>query len=276
MIQLAYDGSLNCDWVSRHALRLALHEEDRRLRVVHVLDGSLAPAELELRLARIEREAEALEVQVERAVLPRGEGVLSALDSGLPRGPGDLTLCGTRVRPRRGFLAGTISEKLLRGGGRLVAAVRVVQPGLLGDPRSFLVPVSERHRSLAVSWPFLRRFLAGAERVVLLAVPSPPGLSPPYSVEARERRAHREGWRQLEELMQEIRAALPEESFHLDGRVALSSDWIHEILVHADKLHARMIVMGASPRTLLRRGRADPLERILRGAPCDVAICRGP
>lgn len=276
MIQLAYDGSLNGDWVSRHALRIAMHEELRRLRVVHVLDGSLEPAELEMRLDRIEREAEALGVSVERAVLPRGRSVWATLEASLPRSSGDLTLCGTRVRPRRGFLAGTISERLLRGGGRQVAAIRVVQPGLLGDPRSFLVPVSERLRSLAAPWPFLHRFLAGAERVVLLAVPRPRGLAPPYAAEARERRLRREGWRQLDDLMQELRAGMPEERFHLDGRVALSSDWPREILVHANQLHARMIVMGASTRTLLHRAWSDPLERILRGAPCDVAICRGP
>lgn len=276
MIHLAYDGSLNGDWVSRHALRLAAHGDPPRLRVVHVLDGSLEPAELERRLARIEREAGLLGVSVERQVLPPTSGVLAALEACLPLGAADVTVCGTRARPRRGFLAGTISERLLRGGRRQVVAIRVVQPGLLGDPRSFLVPLSSNLRGLAAAWPLLRLFFAGAERVAFLHCVALGSLLRPYASAARARALREAGWSYVREREAELRRQLPRSGFHVDGRVVLTNDWPHEILVQAGKLRARMILMGASERTLLSRALGDPIERILRGTPCDVGVCRSP
>jgi nucleotide-binding universal stress UspA family protein len=276
VIHLAYDGSLNGDWVSRHALRLAAHGDPPRLRVVHVLDGSLEPGQLEQRLARIEREAQALGVAVERQVLAPTSGVLAALEDCLPLGSADVTVCGTRARPRRGFLAGTISERLLRGGRRRVVAIRVVQPGLLGDPRSFLVPLSSNLRGLAAAWPLLGLFLAGAERVAFLHVVPLGTLLRPYVSAGRARALREAGWSFVREREAELRRHVPDGGLHVDGRVVLSNDWPHEVVVQAGKLRARMILMGASERTLLSRALGDPIERILRTTPCDVGVCRSP
>jgi nucleotide-binding universal stress UspA family protein len=276
VIHLAYDGSLNGDWVSRHALRLAAHADPPRLRVVHVLDGSLAPSDLEQRLARIEREAQALGVGVEREVLSTSSGVLPALEACLPLGSGDVTVCGTRARPRRGFLAGTISERLLRGGRRQVVAIRVVQPGLLGDPRSFLLPLSSNPRGLASAWPLLELFLAEAERVGFLHVVALGTLLRPYLSAERARVLRKAGWSFVREREAELRRRLARSDLYVDSRVVLTNDWPHEVVVQAGKLRARMVLMGASERTLLSRALGDPIERILRSTPCDVGVCRSP
>jgi nucleotide-binding universal stress UspA family protein len=276
-VHLAYDGSLNGDWVSRHAMRLASNAEPRRLRVVHVPDGSLDADALEQRLARIEGEAAARGVEVERAVSAPARDVFRALCALLPSGDADLVVCGTRVRPKRGFLSGTISQRLLRQRARRVVAVRVVQPGLLGDPRSFQIPISGRPGGgVATAFSLFRLFLRGAERVALLHVVQVGGLRLPRFSHATERALRARGWEQLRGVMERMKRELPEEDLPLDGRVVLSDDWPHEILIHASQVHARMILMCASDRTLFRRAFDDPLERVLSGARCDVGICRAP
>jgi nucleotide-binding universal stress UspA family protein len=270
LIHLAYDGSLNGEWVSRYALRLAARRPPHRLGLVHVRDGSLADDALAARIHRIEGEAAALGVTLEPRIVAPTRGVFRALDVALPRGAEDLVVCGTRVRSRRGFLRGTVSQKLLARSGRSLVAIRVVQPGLLGDPRRFLVPLSAHRAGLAGAWPILRAFLPDAERVFLLRVLSGPG---PWSRQPKA--AREEAWSLLREVMGELRARLPEADFHLDGRVVVAADWAHEICVQASQQRARMVLMGASDRTLFERALSNPLERVLREAPCDVGICRG-
>lgn len=274
MIHLAYDGSLNGDWVSRYAIRLAARDPAASLAVVHVEDASVSPEVLAAKLDRIEREARDWGVAVERQLVSSARDVFAALRQRLPRGPDEVIVCGTRVRSRRGFLAGTISQRLLREPGLHVVALRVVQPGLLGNPRSILVPVSGNLQGVASAWPFFRLFLAGAERVSLLRIMRLGTLHLPYASPARKRKLREIGWRQLQELADEMKRRLEPAPSHLDARVVISDDWPHEILVNAGQLRARLILMGASERTLLSRSLGDPLERILRGTPCDVALCR--
>jgi nucleotide-binding universal stress UspA family protein len=274
VIQLAYDGSLNGDWVARHAIRLASHEPARRLGLLHVLDGSVERAALEARIGRISREAAARGVRLEPRLLPVGRGVFEALDAALPRGPDALVVCGTRVRSRRGFLRGTVSQRLLGQRVRPVAAIRVVQPGLLGDPRHFLVPLSSNRAGLAGAWRFLRAFLHGAERVVLLRVVSEPLLWGQPVSERRARARREEAFAFLREVTAELGRQLEGAAPHLDHRVVVHPDWARAVPVQASQLHARMILMGASERTLLARALSNPLERVLRDTPCDVGICR--
>ena len=37
MIYLAYDGSLNGDWISRYGIRLATNSAEKKLTVIHIL-----------------------------------------------------------------------------------------------------------------------------------------------------------------------------------------------------------------------------------------------
>lgn len=276
MIHLAYDGSLHGDWVARHAVRLASRDASRHLALVHVLDGSLERSRLDQRLERIEREATARGVTLAVELRPLGRGVFETLHATLPRDPGALVVCGTRVRSRRGFLRGTVSQRLLRQRDRPVVAIRVVQPGLLGDPRRFLVPLSSNRAGLADAWAFLRAFLGDAEDVVLLRLVPEPSPWGAFAPERRLRERREQAWRFLREVTAELGRQLPAADFHLDARVAVASDWAGAIPVHASQVEARMILMGASERTLLARAVSNPLERVLREAPCDVGICRSP
>jgi nucleotide-binding universal stress UspA family protein len=275
MIHFAYDGSLNGDWVSRYAIRLAAASGAGLLRVVHVPDGSIGREDLSSRLARMEEEATSHGVSLDVAIGSPSRDVLTALHRLLPRGPDHLAVCGTRVRARRRrFLTGTISERLLDQHRLPVVAIRVVQPGLLGNPRSFLIPLSGSRAGIAAAWRFFRLFLHDAETVSLLRVMHPRAF-PLAGLFGRSERMLREaGWALLREVMAELPKQLQRHDFHLDGRVIVSPDWPHEIVVQANALHARLLLLGASGRTLLRRRLADPLERILRRTPCDVAICR--
>jgi nucleotide-binding universal stress UspA family protein len=275
MIHFAYDGSLNGDWVSRYAIRLAAASGGGVLRVVHVPDGSIGRAELAAKLTRMEQEATARGVGLDVEIAGPARDVGHALDALLPAGPEHMAVCGTRVRPRRRrFLAGTLSERLL-GQHRLpVAAIRVVQPGLLGNPRSFLIPLSGNRAGIATAWPFFRLFLHDAETVSLLRVMRAPSIRLPGRPSRAERARREEGWALLHEVMAALPKHLERQDFHMDGRVVLSNDWPREIAVQANALHARLILLGASGHTLLRRRLGDPLEQILRATPCDVAICR--
>jgi len=276
VIHLAYDGSLHGDWVARHAIRLATHPAEGVLTIHHVHDGSLEAAVLDARLGRIEEEARAYEVCVVRRVVASDGGVYATLESHLPRGPAHQVVCGTRIRSKRGFLAGTVSQKLLRCPGLRVVAIRVVQPGLLGHPRHFLIPLADSRDHRASLLHCAELFLHDAERVSLLRVLSAGFLRARHLPGSDRRALTARGWNQIHETMELLRGRVPDASFRLDGHVVISNDWGHEILVAAASLHVRMVLLEASRRSLSRVAFGDPLERILERTPCDIGICSAP
>lgn len=277
MLYLAYDGSLNGDWVSRYAIRFAAQTAERTLALVHVLDGSLSAAELERKLDHIEQECRVLQVEFLPRLLPLQKSVRHTLMADLPPGPQSLVVCGTRVRSRqRAYLAGTVTERLLAGRRFNLLAVRVVQPGLLGAPRDLLLPLAGHPRRFGAAWPFFRLFLPELESVHLLrGIVVGPWRLRRLTV-AQTQALREEGVRYLAAVDDEIRAGRGAADFHLDSRIVVCDDWVREILVHASKLKAQMILLGATERSRLHRAvRGDALERVLRGAPCDVGIYRG-
>ena len=171
---------------------------------------------------------------------------------------------------------GTISEKLLKHHPFNVLAVRVVQPGLLANPGSFLIPLAGHPRGFQSAWPFFRLFLPGVEKVYLLRVMKV-GSFPFY--ECHPKRMHglrRKGLKYLSAVIQDIKEEIESATFQIEPRVVICHDWPMEILIQSGKLKTRMILLGASERT--RLGRAlyiNSLERVLRGTPCDVGIYRG-
>jgi hypothetical protein len=64
MIYLAYDGSLNGDWVSRYAIRMASRSPQKKLVLVHVLDGQIPTERLQLKTMAIEAECRARQVEL--------------------------------------------------------------------------------------------------------------------------------------------------------------------------------------------------------------------
>lgn len=278
MIILAHDGSLYGDWVARYALRFAAAEEDRKLLLLHVLDGRVDPAFAEARFARLAEESASVAVTCHRELLTVGKSVYRTLRQALPQDPEALLVCGTRVKPRRqSFLAGSVAEQLLRIHECPVLALRVVQPGLLGLPHHLLLPMAGHQTGLARIWPILCRLAPQLRRIhFLYAVPVSPLAEPLHSLD-RQRQLRQIGERYLDRIYAELFARISEPPFTLDRRVVTTSDWPHQVLVEASRLKVQMLLLGASERSLAHRVfHGQALERILRETPCDVGIYRGP
>jgi len=278
MICLAYDASLNGDWVARYAIRFAVHSEEKLLNLVHVRDGSLPDDQLERKLEHLERECLAQGVELVPEIVDLDGSVIHALHRALTVGPADSLICGTRVRVQgRPYLAGTIAEKLLQHPRCNVLAIRVVQPGLLGCPRHLLLPLGGHPRGFGVTAPFLRLFLPDIDTVHLMrALPVSTyrlrHLDPLQMQALRQR-----GVRHLAEVSNAITRMRNHHEFRLDSRILVCDDLAREILVHASHLKAGLVLLGASERTWWHRLlQASPIERVLRGSPCDVGICRAP
>jgi len=277
MLYLAYDGSLNGDWISRYAIRFASHIADRALTLIHVQDGTIPAELLERKIEHLERECREEGVELVPQILPPGRNVLSTMLDVIPAGTQSYVVCGTRARPgRKPFLAGTLSEKLLRLAHFHTLAIRVVHPGLLGAPRDLLLPLAGHPRGFVSAWAFFRLFLPEVESVHLLRgmVVSPLRLRHLSSAQMRALREH--GARYLATVTDEISRGRGAADFHLDTRIVLCEDWVGEILVQVSRLKANLILIGASEQALLHRVlHRNPLERLLRGTPCDVGIYRG-
>ncbi len=278
MLHFAYDGSTHGDWVARYAMRMATRLPDSGVHVLHVEDGEFAKGYVEARLARLKAACAELALPVEVTVAPARSSVAATLLALVPEDPTHFLVCGTRVRQKgRGFLADTVSEQLLRVGRCQVLSVRVVQPGLLGVPRRFLVPVSGRPEGIRVGLPFLRLLVPEASEVEVLLV---------HRVSHRRFRqiSHAEASRLVEhgqgyvsQVEHSLSAELGLPLGRVDGAAVLSDDIPKEIAIHAGKHKSQLIYMGASVSWLRKRSvYGNPIEQVLRNAPCDVAIYGDP
>lgn len=274
MLVFAYDGSLNGDWVAHYAVRFAANTSARKLRLVHITDGASEP-NLDERIARIADECKVLGVVLETELAPRrGVDVAERL---LDIVPGRATLvAGVRARPRnRAFLAGTVSARLLEAGRFSVIAMRVVHPGVLGQPGSVLLPIAGRPHQAALALPLLRLLGDDLQRLHLLLVREVYGLRFRSMSHERAEKLLAEGRALVAPIEDEIRAGLAPLHLELDSSVVVSDDALREILVYAGKHRSRLIGLGASRRTRLERVVfGNPIERLLRDAPSDVAVYR--
>jgi hypothetical protein len=276
VIYLAYDGSLNGDWVFRYALRFAAHPGEGALTLVHVRDVRLPNGMLEAKVDRIRLECSRQGVDLRLDIRSPEKSVFQTLVRAIPPGRESFVLCGTRVRSRqKAFLAGTVSEKLLGAARFQTLALRVVQPGLLGFPRVFLIPLAGHPRGFKGTWPFFHLFLPEVVKIYLLRG-MVVGTLRLGQLSLQQTRTLREaGAKYLQGVVEEILRWRGEVDFALDSRVSICDDWVGEILVQASKLKARMILLGASEQPLAHRlTHRNALERVLRGAPCDVGIYR--
>lgn len=278
MIYLAYDGSLNGDWVSRYAIRMASRSPQKKLVLVHVLDGQIPTERLQLKTMAIEAECRARQVElISHAHSPLKKGIFHSLIHYIPEGKDTICVCGTRVRSKRkGYLAGTISAKLLRHHRFNVIAVRVVQPGMLGNPRHFLMPLAGHPRKFQSALPFFSLFAPDTEVVYLMRIMAVT-IFRFHNLSFRQTHALlRKGQAYIDTVAVEIARMFHPRPFYLDTRVLVSDDWPKEILMHANHLKVHMILLGASERALPARFfyYENALERILEQTPCDVGIYR--
>lgn len=266
MLWLAHDGSIHADWLSHYAIRFGLHSPAKEVRAVFVEDGSLSAAEFRERSEFLRHECALVGVRLSAEVLPLQDSVAATLMARVPAGPASLVLCGAGARHGHlGGLAGTVSERLLASRRFNVVAVRIVHPSTLGNPRRLLVPVMGHPRGIGSGIPFIKLFGEGLERVDVLLVRS-------STSSVRQRSL---ALACVEDVKAELRGAL-DPRVRLDGSVVISPAPAHEI-VTAAKLHrSQLICLGATERGAAERlVFGTPAGRILRDAPCDVAIYRG-
>ena len=277
MIYLAYDGSINSDWVARYAIRLATRATEKKLLLLHVLGGEIPAARLKSKIEAIGQECRARQVDFLSESRQLKRDVFHSLSEMLPAEEQHICVCGTRVRSRRkGFLSGTVSAKLLQAHKLPVIAIRVVQPGILGNARHLLMPLSGHPRKLQSALPFFRWLSPDLQGVFLLRVMDV-STSRFHRLSAKQAQALKvTGRSYLQEVVADFKREFVPFPFYLDIRVVVSDDWAKEIIIHANKLKARLILVGASEKTLPARFiYGNPLEEILRQAPCDVGIYRG-
>jgi len=276
MVWLAYDGSLNGDWIFRYALRFAAQGNDRTLNLLHVDDGQVAPEALRDKLDRLETACLEEAVRLQPHYLSRGRGVLPTLLAALPDDNEHLLVCGARLRPRhRFYLRGTIAEGLLRARKLPALALRVVQPGLCGQAHDFLLPLAGHPQGFARAWPFFRYFLPDIRSLYLLRGMAVSSVRLPHLSQQGERAQISTGEAYLEAVRREVLAHQREHPFLLDSSVTLCSDWSQEVLLQASRLKSQLLLLGATGRSLRPLWRRDPLERVIAASPCDVGVYQG-
>ncbi|MDH3330586.1 MAG: universal stress protein [Desulfobulbaceae bacterium] len=275
-IYLAYDGSINADWVSRYAIRAAANSASKKILLFHVLDGSYSPEEIRLKIEALENECTFQHVELASELLPLKKNVYQTILTNIPANRASFCFCGARITSRgRGFLAGTISEKILRAGRFNVMAIRVVHPGLLGCPGDILLPLTGKAYGLEGVMPFFLLLAPDIRNVHLIKFfPMSPWILR-YSPDARIKAMRHKGRGYLKNLIVDMQQYETVSAIHFDGRVVFAKDWVKETLIKANQLRARLILLESTSRSLPARiFFGAPIERILRATPCDVAICR--
>ncbi len=278
MIILAHDGSIYSDWVARYALRFAAGEEDRKLLVLHVDDDKISSAVVENRFSQLANECDSFNVEFFPQHLSSGSSVHRTLRQAIPNDPKNLLICGTRFKPRRQrYLSGTISEKLLRMHQCPVVALRVVQPGLLGNPHDLLLPLAGHTHGYIRIDPIIRRLKDHLRSVQLLRAMRVNSYRHPYLTPHMERTLKTRGYSYLKKFKHEMEQSLGPLAFRCELRVTISSDWVDDALTHASRFKTQLMLLGLSERNLAYQVfHSDSLEKALHETPCDIGIYRGP
>lgn len=275
VIVLAHDGSINADWLAAYALHFAAALPSPHLQLLHILDGSISHERITAQFSQLTRRCQELGIQCTSLIKNNDRDVCRTIIASLPAGPQVFCLCGARIAPRRhGFLAGTISERLLRAAPCNVIAIRVVSPGLLGSPPTLLFPLAGHPRGFRAALPFLQLLLPAVRYLYLLRVMTVHPLRFRYISNESAKKRIAAGYAYLHRVSEEIREHLTFNAY-LDRRVLLSDDWAKEILIQAGRLNVSMMLLGATERSLPQRFiYGNKIEQILRSTPCDVGLYR--
>jgi nucleotide-binding universal stress UspA family protein len=281
LIHLAYDGSINGDWVAWYAQNLARQEADHTLRVIYINSDEVSVEDVYAKVSAMESASAEYGVTLKLDIIPSSgpgnEAIFRDLLANVPASPSTLLICGARLSGgAHGYLAGTVSEKLLSDKRFNVMAVRVAQPGLLGAPHRLLVPVAGDHQGFLMSASIMRRFTAQISRVHLLRVMLIKHLLFRRLQHPQAEHLRQKGWESLAGLDQELAELTGVELDLIDSNVVVSDDWAHEVIIAANRHKSHLILMEAAWKNLRRTFQyGNPIEVVLRDAPCDVAIYRG-
>ena len=277
MIILAHDGSIYGDWVARYAIHFAAQEQDHKLLLLHVVDGKVGPEIVDSRFSSLAAECDACNVEFLPQHLLLGPSVHRTLRQAIPPDPEALLVCGTRVKPRRqNYLAGTVSEKLLRMHQCPVVALRVVQPGLLGNPHELLLPLAGHLHGYFRVAPILLRLGPSLRSLHMCRAMRINPLRHPQLSRERELLLKEIGRKYLAKFQTEMEEALGPLPFRCEQQTVIASDWVLEILLQASRLRSQLMLLGLSERSLAYRVfHSTEIERIIHETPCDIGIYRG-
>lgn len=275
-IYLAYDGSINSDWIARYAINMANNNGIKQINLIHVEDSLYSAEVIQQKIGVIASHADFCGVGLAARSFPLSGNVFSSLLDIIPKSEASLCICGARSTSRgKGYLAGTISEKLLRCKQFNVFAIRVVKPGILGLPRDILFPLSGHPRGVTIAMSLFSLLAPQVKRIYLLRVMSISSLRFRYMSAASAHAIYQRGTAYLDGILEELGRSFTDSGLFIDGRVVLSDDWVKEILIYANRIKAQMTIMGASDRNLPSRYfYGNKIEQVLRHSPCDVAIYR--
>ncbi len=281
MIHLAYDGSINSDWVAWYALNLARHDPDHLLHIICIDTDEINTSEVQAKGAELERACAQVGVDVAFDIQPSSgsgpNGVFRDLVEHTPSTPDTLLLCGVRLKSgNAGYLSGTVAEKLLSDKNFNVMAVRVTQPGLLGAPRRFLIPVAGDHKGLMMGADILKRFSPNILRINLLRVIMLKRQLFKRLLNNQAKSLSEKGWAAMKGLDDELAQLTGVDGEKIDINVTVSDDWAQEVIISANRHKSHLILMEASRKDLRAKFLyGNPIEVVLRNTPCDVAIYRG-
>jgi len=207
----------------------------------------------------------------------RATCVFQALVRAVPRGPDTLLVCGARLKEGSGgYLAGTVSEKLLSDRTFPVMAVRVAQPGVLGAPTRFLMPVAGDRAGFLLGARILERFGPGVARVHLLRVMQLKQSLFRRLQSHQAARLREKGWALMCDLDDELAALVGIDAAKTDVHVVVSDAWAQDVIIAAGRPNIHLILVEAARHDLgVGYLYGNAIEVVLRNAPCDVAIYRG-
>jgi nucleotide-binding universal stress UspA family protein len=174
------------------------------------------------------------------------------------------------------FLAGTVSARLFAAGRLPLVALRVVHPGLLGQPERLLLPVIGRAGAARDALPLLRLFGAELGRLHVQWVHSLSRIRFRMLGVAAAEHLLEEARVAAGRFEDEIRAELDLAGCTFDAGAVVTDDWPKEILIAAGRQQSGIVCLPAPGRDIPGRiffGTA--VEQVLRSAPCDVAVYRG-
>jgi len=281
MIHLAYDGSINGDWVAWYALNLARRTPDRRLRVLYIDTHEIETENVRSKVAVIDSACADAGVKMHFDIVPssgaNAQSIFTDICAHIPADPETLLVCGARLKAGgRGYLSGTVAENLLSDQTFSVVAIRVAQPGLLGAPQHFLVPVAGDREGILMGANILKRFAPDVARITLLRVMMIKHQLFRRLLNNQAQQLREKGWASLSGLVPELSNLTGIEEERIDSNVVVSDDWAHEVIIAANRHKSHLILMEAPIKDLRHDFvYGNPVEVVLRDAPCDVAIYRG-
>jgi|GEM_PF-1264384 len=273
-ILMLVDGSFNAEAAGRYALLLAQACE-ARLLLLGVVEGTGPPSEaigIEASLERLAGQGRERGVAVE-PYLRRGEFIAVVRELTTRQGVDAVLAAARHADARRRFFVATAGSRLMAALDLSVIVVRVVNPGRLGRPHRFLVPL----RGGDARWFPEKAYLVGRlaracqARVEILHVrrvrkryfPWAVGLAPGTLESAADRQVG--GFEDL----------LKTQGVTPGRRVVAAPAVAPAILTEAAAHHHDLIIAGATAQDWRARLLSEsPIETLMSQTLCDLMVLR--